>query len=119
MIAIGGEGAGEFSNSDLEQRAQEIAMIDGRAAHEVTDADRAQAREELLGARLDATTGEDRTSDLAMNRDPSEPVSNSGHQTESSSQPEGQQAVENLVNEGVREAEHDQMIADRRRRRTD
>lgn len=45
-IQIHGEGIGEISEEDVETRAKEIALMDGR--REAKDHDRARAREELL-----------------------------------------------------------------------
>src|SRR2546427_7367945 len=49
-ISLHGNGMGLPSLEEVEKRAREIAMIDERNPDEFTDAEWAQARQELLGA---------------------------------------------------------------------
>lgn len=102
---------------DVETRARELALIDGRPASRVTDEDRALAREELAGRHLPETTLEDAESVGGLSRAPDEPRSLPGAQTPMRNEPEDQETAERLVLDGVEQAAHEQMLADRRRHR--
>ena len=71
----------------VEQRAREIARIEGRSPEQVTEDDLQEARAELLGENTHPEEDEDRT------------LAGSGHK------------AEKLVADGVEEAAHDQMLA--------
>jgi hypothetical protein len=116
-ILVHGEGIGGISRAAIERRARELADIDGRSGAAITTDDLARARAELLGSNLGATTVEDAGSDTGLTRDPSEPPSISGHETITREGPDEEKAVERLALEGVEEAQHDQMLAARRRER--
>ena len=116
-ILLHGNGTGDLSGDDVERRARENAIIDGRDASAVTEADRAQARAELRGVDLPDTTGDDVEGIGGLIRDRSEPPSLTGRQTTNWEGPDSQKAVERLVSEGAEEAQHDQMLAARRMER--
>lgn len=113
-ILLNGGEAGPISTADVERRAREIARIRG-ATHGYTKADFEAARHELHGDTLPATTGEDAQGDAGASRDPSEPISQSGHQIINTEDSDEQELPEQLALEGVEEAQHEQMLADRRR----
>jgi hypothetical protein len=101
-------------NRDMVQaRARELALIAGRTAPEVSKADYDQAKRELTGeSDLDR---QDALLDALPEAKRWDPVPGStGHQApESASEDEddeGRSETEQLVNEGVHEAEHDQML---------
>ena len=106
-------GTGLVSPADLEARAREIALINGRQSP--TTADRMQAKREFRGENLPPTSNEDSNSSRALTRDPSEPTSNFGHETPAQEPDDTQNNAERMVIEGVEEAGHEQMIAARRR----
>jgi len=110
-----GAEAGEITSAMIENRAREIALIDGRAFTSTTD--RRKAREELQGRALPDTTSDDSASIArSLNRDPSDPVSVPGHQTpDHPNEGDDPDMIERLAIEGVEEAQHDQMLAARRR----
>lgn len=112
-----GRGAGGVTRKDIEHRARELAAIDGRSGDQITEDDLARARAELMGLQLPATTVEDRVSETGITRDPSEPPSNVGHEAPLIEGPDEEKAVERLALEGVEEAQHEQMLAARRRER--
>lgn len=116
-LFVHGKGAGSISNADIERRARELADIAGRTGAEPTDDDLARARAELLGLRLPATTVEDAEADAGLSRDPSEPPSVPGHEAPLREGPDEEKAIERLALEGVEEAQHEQMLAARRRER--
>lgn len=104
-----------MAESDVDRRAQEIARIGGH--RRVTADDRDQARAELRNETLPATTGEDVTAVRSVSRDPSDPPARRGHRVRTSPENDLQNDVERMVVEGVEEAQHEQMVASRRRRR--
>ncbi|MDF3057495.1 MAG: hypothetical protein K0R17_1710 [Rariglobus sp.] len=111
-----GKRAAEVTDEAIAIRARELAIIDGRSAEEVTEEDLARSRAELRGEHLPDTTLEDAVATAALTRDPSEPASHTGVQAPEQNEPEDQEVMERLVLEGVEEAQHDQMLADRHRR---
>jgi hypothetical protein len=116
-ILIHGRGAGSAGTRDIEHRARELADIAGRSGSDPTDEDLARAEAELLGKALPDTNSEDEDAQGAISRDPSEPISISGHEVPLREGPDEQKAVERLALEGVDEAQHEQMLAARRRER--
>ncbi|MEO7597654.1 MAG: hypothetical protein ABIV50_01895 [Opitutus sp.] len=113
-IFVHGKGSGTFGSTDIEQRARELADIDGRSGADITDEDLARAETDLMGNALPPTTLEDDDAEGAMSRDPSEPLSLSGHETPLREGADEEKAVERLALEGVEEAQHEQMLAARR-----
>ena|SRR5882724_1075803 len=107
-------GTGLFSRADLAGRAREIALTNGRSRP--TADDYRQAKAELQGKNLPPTSDVDATSSRGLTRDPSEPISNYGSEKPGQEADDGQKATERLVIEGVEEAQHEQMVAARRRR---
>lgn len=116
-LFVHGKGSGSISNADIERRARELADIDGRSGAAITDDDLARARAELLGLNLPATTVEDEPAAGGLSRDPSEPPSISGRELPPHEGPDEEKAIERLTLEGVEEAQHEQMLAARRRER--
>jgi hypothetical protein len=116
-ILIHGRGAGGVGSADIERRARELADIDGRSGAEITRADLARAEAELMGTALPPTAVDDDETDAAISRDPSEPISINGHEIPLREGPDEEKAVERLALEGIEEAQHEQMLAARRRAR--
>lgn len=112
-----GQGAGGVTRKDIEHRARELAAIDGRRGDQITDDDLARARAELMGLRLPSTMVEDKVAETGITRDPSEPPSSPGHEVPILEGADEEKAVERLALEGVEEAQHEQMLAARRRER--
>lgn len=115
-ILVHSQGTGVLTTSDLKRRADELADIAGHV--EPSREEREQAARELEGGDLPDPTESDAISEHALTRDPSEPVSNFGHQTPDREAPDEQKGIERLVNEGVEEAQHEQMLAARHRRQS-
>jgi hypothetical protein len=114
-ILLHGTGTGDLTDDDVERRAAEIAAIRGRSAKQVTENDRAEAWAELQGELLPDTSDTDGESLGALSRDPSEPLSVSGRQITNHEGENEASAMEQLTQEGVEEAQHDQMLAARER----
>jgi len=116
-ILIHGKGSGAVSATDIERRARELADIDGRSGAAITDNDIVRAEAELMGRVLPDTSVDDDDSEARLSRDPSEPISVGGHEIPLREGPDEEKAVERLALEGVEEAQHEQMLAARRRDR--
>jgi hypothetical protein len=110
-IEIRGEGFGIASPDEVERRARELALIDGR--NEVTDADRQEARDEFQNRDLPEAVTEDGPPALGGSRDPSEPLSDPGRQSPNHGDLDDDTALERLALEGVEEAQHEQMMTSR------
>lgn len=116
-ILLHGAEAGEITRDMIERRAHEIALIEGRDSPSAED--RRVARQELEGRDLPDTSGDDSPSiALSLNRDPSDPISVPGHQTPNYNEGDDDNMTERLAIEGIEEAQHDQMLAARRRKNT-
>ena len=113
VLTENSNGIGTVTRRMVRQRAVELAVINGRLAHEMSKADLDQARRELTGGSdLDPQTA-------ALEAVPEsqrwEPVLGSTGQKAPESpnedeDAEGRSESEQLVEHGVAEAEHDQML---------
>ena len=113
-MEVRGRETGEITEDMIEQRAREIAEINGRSPDEIFADDRAAAREELMGQRLPATTEEDGQSIGELSRDPSNPPAYYGKAARATENSDEENSLERIVLEGVEEAQHDQMLEARR-----
>jgi len=113
-----GKGTGELTPREIERRAEEIALIEGRAGGADSARDLRQARDELMGADLHGVSEDDAASTTSLNRDPGDPVAIHGRQIPLFSDDDEQETVERLVLEGVDEANQERMLADRLRKKT-
>ena len=115
-------GIGEVSKAEIEQRARELAEIDGLDADQVNEGHRHQAREEMLGA-TDADAANDdegAVADLISEDDvPGESGSAVITSNNSSADGDDQTIGEELVNEGIAESDHDRMTESRKQERLD
>lgn len=107
-----GEESGTMTSDMIEERAREIARIEGRTAKQVTENDRDRARLELRDDAL-ILSSDDAHSDLVATRNPADPTVELGHQVESFVTDDEQTLSEKEVLEGIREAEHERMLASR------
>jgi hypothetical protein len=103
-------GIGTVTPGMVRERAIEVALINGRSAQHVSNADWDQAKRELTGEtatadELDAASDSERW-DLLPGSD--------GHKASAApsddEDDEGRSDNERLVQEGIAEAEHDQML---------
>jgi hypothetical protein len=112
-ISLHGDGLGAPSPEQVEKRAREIALIDERNPEDFTDADWNQARRELLGDAISSPPEE--TEDNVKLREEWEIVAgDTGHRVPRPGTEEEQSLGENLVADGVEEANHDQMLEARK-----
>jgi hypothetical protein len=107
------KGIGTVSDEMVEKRAIELALINGRAAKDVSETDYAQAKRELTGGS--DIEPEEEALDLLPQTEPGDPLPDStGHQVPNSIEDdedgEGRSIGEQLVSSGLNEAEHDQML---------
>lgn len=98
----------------VEQRARELALIAGRSPAQVNDTDRAEALQELLGNAGSKLTADDEPQ--AGTGIWEAPPTSTGHQAPKQL-PRDDQISRELVEEGVDEAEHDQMVRGSRMRK--
>ena len=101
----------------LAQRARELAEIRG-AGHRFTEEDLEQARRELNGDALPLASPEEAVAETGLGRDPADPPAQRGHHVEDMPADDEQDAAARLAEEGVDEAQHDLMLAARRKRET-
>jgi len=110
-ISVHGNGFGAPSPDEIEKRAREIALIAERDPDEFTDADWDQARRELQGTQ--ASNAPEETDDNAeVVEEWNMVASSSGHRAPRMEDEEN--VGEHLVEDGVQEAVHDQMLEARR-----
>lgn len=115
-LIVHGEAVGGITAADVERRAREIALLDGRGATEPTLQDRQAALAELAGSTVHPTLNDDGLSAGSATRDPSDNVVFFNNQKAPTQDVDEQEDVERLALEGVEEASHDQMVAAHRRR---
>jgi hypothetical protein len=106
-------GVGTVTRAMVHERSRELARINGRSSQEVTKSDWEQAKRELTGGS--EMTDEELALDAAGEPDRWNPVPGTkGHQTpenpSADEDEEGRSIAERLVDGGVLEAEHDQML---------
>ena len=113
VIAENFSGLGTVTLEMVQKRAVELALINGRTADRVSTADFSQAKRELTGgsdldpqeASLDEIVETNDRKDFADSTGRKLPVSPDDEEDS-----EGRSIGEQLVSEGVDEAEHDQML---------
>src|SRR5580704_4534045 len=106
-------GIGTVTREMVLKRARELALINGHSPDHVSKSEFEQAKRELTGGSDIAPREEDLESVPESERGDSLPGS-AGHKAPESSDEdedsEGRSESERLVEEGVNEAEHDQML---------
>jgi hypothetical protein len=102
------EGVGEISIEMIEKRAKEIAVLKSRNADDYTDEDWMQAKEELLNPQSASELHEEKALEKIEAWD--QPVTESGHEVKEKPLEDEFFNPEILVEEGVREAEHERMV---------
>ena len=113
-ISLHGSGMGVPSPEDIEKRARELAMIDERDPEKFTEADWSQARKELLGVEH-PTPPEETKQSAELSDDWYVAAPSRGHRVPRPGTEEEEETVgEHLVNGGVEEATHDQMLEARK-----
>jgi hypothetical protein len=114
MIAKNFSGIGAVSRDMINKRAKELAFLSGRVPPDVTDADFAQAEQELSGGSeldsreeaIEAIPESERWDPVPGSQGTQPPeVPNEDEEDE-----EGRNESAQLVEDGVHEAEHDQML---------
>jgi hypothetical protein len=110
-MELHGKGVGGFSEQDIDRRAKELALIDGRTTS--TDEDRNRAVAEFRDADLPDAVNEDADSMQSMSRDPSDPLTDRGRQVPTYGGEDEKTMLEHLALEGVEEAQHEQMLQSR------
>jgi hypothetical protein len=113
VLTVNAKGIGEVSRKMLRERAVELAVINGRPEKDVSKSDLEQAKRELSGeSEMDP---QEALLEAAPESERWDPVPGSSAHwapmiTSDDEDSEGRSDFEILVEEGVREAEHDQML---------
>ncbi|HWD17730.1 MAG TPA: hypothetical protein VHB20_00505 [Verrucomicrobiae bacterium] len=102
------EGLGAASSDTVVQRAREIAIINGRPPNHFSKDDFLEAKRELTGAES-YEDGEFEEAVARLTKWDDAPASH-GHSSQKSEAPDEQSVAEELVEEGMNEAEHEQMV---------
>ena len=105
----GGQGLGTVTREMVHKRAAELAVINGRSEKNILDSDWNQAYRELTGAErlVPEAPAEENLPDDSRGTGI---AASTGHQVEAVPAPDEQTFAEKLVEEGVEDAEQDQMI---------
>jgi hypothetical protein len=104
-ISLGADGLGEISEAQVETRASELARTEGR--NSVTDADRDRARVELTNVPGEPVAPEAAEPGLEQLTSWDEAPEESGHRASRVLPENDENIAEQLVQEGLEEAEHD------------
>jgi hypothetical protein len=108
-ISSNSKGLGTVTEEMVRQRAREIALINGRAADQYNNSDLEVARREFLGEQPPPPEGA--AEDALPESERWDPVRGSiGRKAGVVPAHDEQTDAEKLVEEGVFEAEHDQMV---------
>ncbi len=110
---INSTGVGTVTRKMVRERAVELALIDGRTAQEASKSDWEQAKRELTGGSdmdpkeefLESTPESERWDPLPGSTGRIVPTT-----SEDGEDDDGRGVAERLVDEGMLEAEHDQML---------
>lgn len=101
-------GLGTVTRQMVEQRARELAVINGRESRHFTEDDWVQAKHEMIGDQ-DQEETQPEESVVGLTRWDEDPGT-SGHHVENNLPQDEQTLAERLVHEGLEEANHDQML---------
>jgi hypothetical protein len=112
LLTENSAGIGTVTRKMVRERAAELAVINGRSAHDVTKTDLEQAKRELTGepdadpkeAILEAIPESERWDPVSGSTGHKVPAASSADEDD-----EGRSDNERLVEEGIEGAEHDQM----------
>jgi hypothetical protein len=110
-ISVHGNGFGAPSPDEVEKRAREIALIAERDPDEFTDGDWDQARRELLGGQA-PNAPEETESNAEVVEEWNVVAASKGHHAPRIEDDEN--LGEQLVEDGLEEAAHDQMVEARK-----
>jgi hypothetical protein len=109
-IMIHGKGVGTISYEMIRNRASELAVIDGRAAEDASQADWDEAERELTSgaepASLESVPESERWNPIPGTAGHEAPVEFNDNEDE-----DGRSVEERLVQAGVAEADHEQKLA--------
>jgi hypothetical protein len=103
------KGLGTVTPEMVQARAREIALINGRDSHTFTEEDWEQARRELTGVETRPDEAERRDTESAVSL-PDQTPGTTGRKTKTGSVPDEELVAEDLVQQGIKEAEHEQMV---------
>jgi hypothetical protein len=103
------KGLGTVTRDTVVERAREIALINGRGPNHYNQDDFSEAKRELTGTEPDAG-GEAEEETIAGLVTWDEPPGAAGHPVEKEEPEDEQTCAAQLAEEGLEEAEHEQMV---------
>ena len=106
----GGEGVGNVSPAMIRERAIQLAVIDGRREDEMNQYDLDQAEKELCDNERRGVERHDLPRELADSALAGDPTPSPGSQAASQPVDDDTNTSEQLVQQGMDEALHDQML---------
>jgi hypothetical protein len=108
-IILHSQGLGTVTEGMVRARARELALINGRSPEHLSSLDLEEAKRELMGEAAPPPEGLREDSLLESERwDPNS--GSTGHQVDVVPAHDEQTDAEKLVDQGIEEAEHDQMV---------
>ena len=108
-FSVRGEGLGTVTEEMVRQRASELAMINGRSSNKILDSDLKEARRELTGR--ERLNPQPEPAEEIPESERWDPVpGSSGSAAPTVPAPDEQTFTEKLVEEGIEDAEQDQMV---------
>ena len=108
-LRAGSPGLGEASIDEIENRAKELALIDGRG--DVSEIDRVRATAELGGASGVFRAPEEVNPAIESLTSWDEPIEEHGRRVPPVAAQDEVSIGDQLIQEGVREADHDSRVA--------
>ena len=103
------KGIGTVTREMVMNRARELALINGRSSHQVLESDWEQARRELLGE--EGLVPSETPAEILPESERWDPTPvSTGHKVGEVSADDEQTDAEKLTEQGIAEAEHDQMV---------
>ncbi len=108
-FSIRGEGLGTVTEAMVRQRASELAIINGRSGNHILDSDLREARRELTGK--EGLNSQPEPEEQLPESERWDPVPGSTGSAAPTIPPSDEQTfAEKLVEEGIEDAEQDQMV---------
>jgi len=109
-FSVRGEGLGTVTEEMVRQRASELAIINGRSSNNILDSDLREARRELTGRERLNSQSDSGDEELPESERWDPVPGSSGSAAPTVPPPDEQTFAEKLVEEGIEDAEQDQMV---------
>jgi len=107
-FSLKARGLGTVTEAMVRERASELAVLNGRSKHNILDSDLEEARRELTGE--ETLVPERRPAEKLPEESREALPESAGHRAPTIPTPDEQTFAEELVEEGLEDAEQDQML---------